>query len=91
MEAQGRYKEPRRANPQRGLHGPGRRPGAAKGGRTDAGNGGICRNAERGAELSGGGWMVSGVHNIQVDRVSCWERRWGAGATERGDTATYAY
>ena len=36
----------------------------------DAVNGGRRRHAERGAELSGGGWRVAGVDDVQVDGVS---------------------
>ena len=43
---------------------------ATKGGRTDAGNGGIYRHAEKGAEKSGRGWRVVGVSDVQVDGVS---------------------
>ena len=40
----------------RGQQGPGCGLRVAKGGRTDAGNGGRRRHAEKGAETSGGGW-----------------------------------
>ena len=43
------------------------------------------------AAEAGGGWRVAGVDDVQVDGVSLRERRWGAGATERGDTATNGY
>ena len=67
----------------RGQQGPGCTAKAAKWGRTDTGNGDRRRHAARGAETSGGGWRVAGVGNVQVEGVPRWERRWGAGVTER--------
>ena len=60
--------------------------GCGKGGRKDSGNGGRRKHAARAAELSGGGWQVEGVDNVQVDGVLRQERRWGAGAKDTVDT-----
>ena len=57
--------------------------GRLRGGQADAECGGISRHAARGAEMSGGGWRVAGVGNVQVDRVPRQERKWGVGLTER--------
>ena len=35
-------------------------------------------------QSSGGGWRVAGGDDVQMDGVSLRERRWGAGAIERG-------
>ena len=42
------------------------------------------RHAVRGAKMRGGGWRVVGMGDVQVDSALYWERRWGAGARERG-------
>ena len=49
------YGGPTTVKPPRGQQGPGCRPRAAKGGRTDSGNGVRCRQAARSADASAGG------------------------------------
>ena len=67
--------------PPRGEQILGCRPRAAKGGQTDAGNGGRRRHTARVAETSGGCWRVEGVGDVEVHGDTRGERRWGAGAT----------
>ena len=54
------------------------------GGHRFTGHGGRHRHVERGAETNNGGWQVAGAGGVQVDCASLQERRWGAGARERG-------
>ena len=60
------------------------RPREAKGGGAQAGHTERRRNVVRGAEKSGIGWREAGAGNVQEDRASLQERRWGEGARERG-------
>ena len=55
---------------------------ARKGGDKRTRNGGRGRHEARGAETSGRGWRGAGVNEVQVDEVTLWERRWGAGETD---------
>ena len=54
----GRQRSPHRANPGREWQ---------RGGQTDTVNGGRSRQASQGAEMSGRGWWVVGVGDVQVD------------------------
>ena len=55
--------------PHRGRKGPGHRPRATRGGRTDVGHGGGSRHVVRETETSGGGWRMVGGDEVQVDDV----------------------
>ena len=68
-----------KGEPYRGKQGHVCRPRLAKGGLTDAGNGGRSRHVAQGADTSGGGWQVAGMGDGQVDNAPLWERRWKAG------------
>ena len=41
------------------------------------------RHTTPGEEISGRGWRVAGVGDVQVDVVPRRERRWGAGVTKK--------
>ena len=45
----------------------------------DAGRDERSRHEERGAEISSGGWQLLGVGKVQVEFISCQDKRWGAG------------
>ena len=75
---------PRRTNTPSSGRDLGAGRGRKMGGHTVTGNGGRRRHADRGAEISVGGWRVVGAGDVQVDGASLRERRWGAGARERG-------
>ena len=62
---------------------------AKGGGGVVTGHGGRCKHTERGAEMSGRGWRVEGVDDVQVDIISRQERR-EAWMQEIGDTTTNA-
>ena len=59
---------------------------AEKGGQMDVLNSSRRRHAVLGAESSDGRWRVEVVYDVQVNKVSCRERRWWLDATYRGDT-----
>ena len=64
--------------------------GGSKGGRTDAGQGGVSRHAERGAEMRGRGWRLAGGGGVQLDNELFQERTCGAGEREQcSDVESY--
>ena len=65
--------------PPGGDRDPVARRGQKRGGQTDAVNDSRRIHAVRGAEMSGGGWWVAGVGDVNVDGVLSRERSWGAG------------
>ena len=67
-----------------GLQGPGSRPREAKGGAHSHGTWYRGRHVVQRAETRGQGSRVVGVGEFQLDRSLCLERRWEAGARDRG-------
>ena len=79
----GAQRHPRRANPPGADRDLGAGQGK-RGGRTVMGNDSRRRHAVLGAGMSGAGWQVAGVGDVQVGGASHGERRWGGGEKREG-------